>query len=243
MRSRHSKNAPSPPAEPQRLRFSAQLPGGKAGPLWKLSVEALGTPDAGGERLRLRAHLETNLASVVRPALKSLRERLAAAAETTPLPAIAASPAQASTASTLPALQAVNSALRPLGAQARGWLQRQVATRAPAWVQRAEALVEPVLRHDLSTWLELEMSSAPLVAGAQALLPHANRLASLGITPQTGPHAPPIQNWQGRIGDEIAQVSLLRLDARHLPEAVQKQLGGKPLHVAAALVNLARRRR
>jgi hypothetical protein len=241
MRSRSSRNTLNPPVEPQKLRFSAQLPGGKAGPLWKLSVEALGTPDAGGERLRLRAHIETNLASVLRPALKTLRQRLAAAAEPVPQPALAAPIEHAPTG--LPALQAMGGALRPLSAQARNWLQRRVAARAPAWVQRAENLAEPLLRHDFSTWLELEMSNAPLVAGAQALLPHADRLASLGIEPQTGPHAPPIQNWQGRIGDETAQVSLLRLDARHLPDAVQQQLGGKPLQVAAALVNLARRRR
>ncbi len=208
---------------PQRLRFAAEIPGGAAGPLWKLQVEALTEPaPGGGERLRLRAHIQTNLASVVKPALaamgSSTLQRL---------------PAPAFTAGT---------ALAPLAAQASRWLGSWAQNRAEQLAPRLSRWAAPLLTHDHSTWFELHASTAPLVEGAKALLPNAEKLSQLGITPNLGPNAPVVQAWQGRIGDEAAQVSLLRVDDRQLPENLRAQLGGKPFQLAAAVVNVISRK-
>lgn len=211
------------PEEPQRLRFAAEIPGGAHGPLWKLSVEALSEPaPGGGERLKLRAHMQTNLASVVKPALASLGER-----------AMAALPAPARGAS---------QAMQPFGRQARQWLGEAAQQRLARLAPRLSRWSAPLLANDVNTWIELHASTAPLVEGAKALLPNASKLAALGIHPDLGPHAPPVQAWQGRIGDEAAQVSLLRMDDRQLPENLRAKLGGQPFQIAAAVVNLVSRK-
>ena len=70
----------------------------------------------------------------------------------------------------------------------------------------------------------------------------AEKLSQLGITPNLGPNAPAMQAWQGRIGDEAAQVSLLRMDDRQLPDNLRAQLGGTPFQIAAAIVNVVSRK-
>ena len=222
--SRMKKPSEKAPVEaPQRLRFAAEIPGGVHGPLWKIQVEALSEPaPGGGERLRLRAHVQTNLASAVKPALAALGERT-----------LARLPAPATQAST---------ALAPLVQQASRRLGDWAAARAQQLAPRLSRWAAPLLRNDLNTWFELHASTAPLVEGARALLPNASKLAQLGITPDLGPNAPPVQNWQGQIGDEAAQVSLLRLDDRQLPENLRAKLGGKPLQIAVAVVNVIGRK-
>jgi hypothetical protein len=211
------------PESPQRLRFAAEIPGGKNGPLWKLNVEALSEPaPGGGERLRLRAQVQTNLASVARPALASLGER-----------GLARLPAAAQQAGT---------AMAPYAQQVSRWLADWAQARAQKAAPRLARWAAPLLRNDFTTWFELHASTAPLVEGAKALLPHADKLSQLGITPNLGPNAPAVQAWQGRIGDEAAQVSLLRLDDRQLPENLRAQLGGKPFSLAAAVVNVVARK-
>lgn len=222
-RGRRATDHPALAEEPQRLRFAAEIPGGKHGPLWKIKIEALTEPaPGGGERLRLRAHVQTNLASVARPALAALGER-----------ALARLPAPATQAGT---------ALAPIAQQAGRWLGEWAQQRAQQLAPRLMRWTAPLLQNDFNTWIELHASTAPLVAGAQALLPNAEQLSQLGISPNTGPNAPAIQNWQGRIGDEIAQVSLLRLDDRQLPENLRTQLGGTPFQIAAAVVNVVARK-
>ena len=224
MKARSPKNRSSiERQEPQRLRFAAEIPGGAHGPLWKLNVEALSEPaPGGGERLRLRAHVQTNLASAVKPALAALGERTLAR-----LPA--------------PAAQATT-ALAPVMQEASRWLGDWAQARAQQLAPRLSRWAAPLLRNDLNTWFELHASTAPLVQGAKALLPHAEKLSQLGITPNLGPNAPAVQNWQGRIGDEMAQVSLLRMDDRQLPENLRAQLGGTPFQIAAAVVNVVGRK-
>lgn len=209
--------------EPQRLRFAAEIPGGKNGPLWRMNVEALTEPaPGGGERLRLRAQIQTNLASVARPALAALGERTLAR-----LPA--------------PAQQA-GTAMAPYAQQAGRWLVDWAQNRAQKAAPRLARWAAPLLQNDFTTWFELHASTAPLVEGANALLPHADKLSQLGITPDLGPNAPPVQNWQGRIGDEAAQVSLLRIDERQLPDNLRAKLRGTPFQIAAAVVNVVARK-
>ena len=215
--------ADDPAESPQRLRFAAEIPGGAAGPLWKLQVEALTEPaPGGGERLRLRAHIQTNLASVMKPALAAMGSHT-----------LNRLPAPAMTAGT---------ALAPLVAEASRWLGHWAQGRAQQLAPRLSRWAAPLLAHDHSTWFELHASTAPLVEGAKALLPNAEKLSQLGITPNLGPNAPAVQAWQGRIGDEAAQVSLLRVDDRQLPENLRAQLGGKPFQLAAAVVNVITRK-
>lgn len=217
------KHHPSEADQPQRLRFGAEIPGGARGPLWKIQVEALSEPaPGGGERLRLRAQIHTNLASVVAPALAAFSDRAM-------LRLSAPAPSQ-------------GSALAPLAQQARQQLGAWVQRRAQQLAPRLSQWAAPLLQNDLTTWVELHASTAPLADGANALLPQADKLSALGISPNLGPHAPPLQAWQGRIGDEAAQVSLLRLDDRQLPDSWRQQLGGKPLNIAAAVVNMATRK-
>lgn len=217
---RHSS---APQQDPQRLRFAAEIPGGAHGPLWKIQVEALTEPaPGGGERLRLRAHVQTNLASVARPALAALGERSLARL---PAPAVLA-----------------GTALAPLAQQAGRWLGELAQQGAQRIAPRLSRWAAPLLRNDLNTWFELHASTAPLVEGAKALLPNAEKLSQLGITPNLGPNAPAMQAWQGRIGDEAAQVSLLRMDDRQLPDNLRAQLGGTPFQIAAAIVNVVSRK-
>ncbi len=219
---RGGSNQPQTPEqeETQRLRFAAEIPGGKRGPLWKINIEALTEPaPSGGERLRLRAHIQTNLASVAKPALAALGER-----------SLACLPAPAS------------SALAPYSQQATRWLSAWVQQRAQRAAPRLLRWAAPLLQNDLTTWVELHASTAPLVEGAKALLPNAAQLSKLGITPDTGPNAPAVQNWQGQIGDEVAQVALLRMDDRQLPESLRAKLGGTPFQIAAAVVNVVMRK-
>ena len=218
------RSATTPPVEaPQRLRFAAEIPGGAHGPLWKISVEALSEPAAGGgDTLRLRAHVQTNLASVVRPALAAMAT-----------PGMARLPAPAA---------AVLGALSPIAQQAGRWLGQRVQQRVQRTAPRLARWAAPLLQHDFNTWFELHASTAPLVQGAKALLPQADKLTQLGITPNTGPNAPAMQSWQGSIGNEAAQVSLLRLDDRQLPDNLRAQLGGTPFQIAAAMVNVVARK-
>jgi hypothetical protein len=54
---------------PEELSFSAEVPvAGAAAPLWRMNVKLVSEPHGDGERLRLRAHLQTNFAAL-RPAL------------------------------------------------------------------------------------------------------------------------------------------------------------------------------
>lgn len=55
---------------PEEMSFSAEMPMGNGNtPLWRMKVQLVSEPQVDGERLRLRAHFQTNFASVLRPAL------------------------------------------------------------------------------------------------------------------------------------------------------------------------------
>lgn len=54
----------------EALSFTAALPvAGSASPLWQLDLSVSSEPHADGERLRLRARVQTNFASALRPAV------------------------------------------------------------------------------------------------------------------------------------------------------------------------------
>ncbi len=225
--------------QPQRLRFSAAIPGLGGEALFRIALEAHTEPNAvGGERLRMRAHLQANLASVVKPALAALVQKAADRAHsyTAALPAPHALKDSSSFA--LRPVASFSQALAPLRARAGGWLAQRVQNLAPVL---AESL-QPFLENDLQTWVEVHASTAPLADGAKSLLPNAQGLARLGIVPVDGPAGTPLQAWSGQVGSEAAQVALLRLDESNLPAQLKEALGGKPFSLAAAVVSVATRR-
>lgn len=67
---RQLRGTPLPEGEPELAAFSAAIPVGPHGaPLWQIDVQVTTEPHADGERLRLRARIQTNLASALKPAL------------------------------------------------------------------------------------------------------------------------------------------------------------------------------
>ncbi|AXQ31212.1 hypothetical protein D0B54_22130 [Solimonas sp. K1W22B-7] len=67
---RQLRGTPLPDGEPELAAFSAAIPVGPSGaPLWQIDVQITTEPHADGERLRLRARIQTNLASALKPAL------------------------------------------------------------------------------------------------------------------------------------------------------------------------------
>lgn len=212
----NGKSSREPPLapSPEELKLHADIPGGEHGPLCSLRLHIERVPERQGERFRLRAHVRTNLASALRPAL------------TGPPPA----GSEASTSST---------ALQKAGAYALKNLQRVVAHPT---IRR---LTEPLLQHDLNTWIELQTSTASLDQGAHALVPAAERLAAMGIHPsRAGSQAqgPVAERWAGGNASGFAQVSLVQIDKRDLPAELARRLGDKPFQMAAAIVSTAERK-
>lgn len=227
----------------ERLRFSAAIPGFDGLSMLKISLETHTEPDAmGGERTRLRAHIQANLASAVRPALAALSHRAAhrAQALAAALPAPKASKGTGvAQGGLMPVrLSQVSEVFAPLRNRAEGWL----AERANRLLPAIERTLEPLLEHDLQTWVEMHASTSPLYDGAKTLLPNAEGLAKLGIHPVEGPEGTPLQAWSGAVGNEAAQVMLLRLDEKSLPEQFKSALAGKPFQLAAAVVSVATRK-
>lgn len=190
------------------LAFSAEIPGGVHGALMKFDVRVETEPHGDGERLRLRAHIQSNFASVLRPMLADgARQEALPASEARSL-----APAQR------------------LGRLAERGVRRALSNRI------LRRLAEPLMQTDVNTWLEVQASTASLDAGAHDLVPQNDRLAALGIHPtrREGAH---VENWSGAAGNGFAQVSLLQLDKASLPPRLAKRLGESPFNLAAMVVS------
>ncbi len=176
----------------EALSLSAEIPG-RAGPLWQMRLEMKSEPEAGGERLRLRAHFRLSLRKT-QPA-----------------------PHQSGQAAGLPAL---------IGQ----WIERRMESPL------MQTLAAPFLDRDLNTWIEMQTSTAPLDAGARALLP--TQLARLGIEPKNDQ---PVQAWAGELRGAkpgFAQMTLLQLDQRHIPPNLTQVFADRPFQLCAAIVNV-----
>lgn len=198
------QSALRPPAraDDERFNLAVELPGRGDKPLWRMELQMHSEPHGDGEKLRLRAHFQTNLASALKPALEH------------PL--------------------ADSRALTLTGRTSRS-MQR--AAGRVLRVPLVQALAEPLLRHDLNTWVEVNASTASLDQGSRELLPQSEKLATLGIVPVQQGDAPVAQSWAGEAPGGFAQVSLLQVDKRHLPTNLQRALGAQPFQFAAAIVN------
>lgn len=204
------------PGEVEDVSFSAEVPlAGTETPLWRINVQMSSEPHGDGERLRLRAHIQTNFASALRPALAAPKTQTA-------LPSGAAGPTRLS--------------------HRAGALAQRTATRA-LQLPLVRALAQPLLEHDLNTWLEVNASTASLDQGSRALLPQSEKLAALGIRPtQKSADAPMMESWAGEAPGGYAQVSLLQMDKQHLPPQLSEALGDQPFQLAATMVNTVERK-
>lgn len=128
-----------------------------------------------------------------------------------------------------------------------GRLQRVTRGLGRALAQRFESplvqkLAAPLARLNVDTWFDVQISTAALDAGSNALLPAPEQLARLGIVPRSDAGRDAIvESWFGRSGGlhpGNAQMTLLRLDKSQLPPAVAQLLGGKPFQLAAAMVSV-----
>lgn len=196
-----------------RMSFSAELPAGQFGSLLKLDISVQNEAHGDGERVRVRAHVQTNFASVLRPML-------------------AAPPASTRRKSSGGA-RSESRALQPagrVGAVATRGLRRVLANSV---VRR---LTEPLLKNDINTWIDITASTASLDRGAQDLIPQNDKLDALGIRPTAhdGAH---VENWSGSTASGVAQVSMLQIGKKDLPESLKRRLGAQPFNLAAVVVS------
>jgi len=221
IRQRFSPAAAAPPAPAgavrERLASSAELPLGQDAPLWRVQVHMVTEPQADGERTRLRAHIQTNFASALRPALAPRAE------------------------AERPALSHRSSGTSLTLAQRAGGVAQRMAQRALE-IPGVRALAEPLLQLDLNTWVEIQSSTASLSDGSHQLLPQADKLARLGIVPKRVADQPMAETWAGDGPDGFAQVSVLQIEKHHLPERLREMLGDQPFSLAAAIVNTAQQK-
>lgn len=192
------------------LHVRAELPGGAHGPVLRFEFQVETEGRHGGDRLHLRAHVQSNLASVLRPMISGGK----------PMSHHAALSAEGGALVGRPALSRI----------AEFGIRRAMAN--PMF----KRLAEPLLRHDVNTWIELRASNEPLDGGAHELLPRNDKLDAMGIrpSPRKGTH---VENWAGAAGLGHAQVSMLQMDKDSLPPALAERLGPEPFHLAAMVVN------
>jgi hypothetical protein len=206
------------PVDEQRVTF--EIPGPDGTPLFKLELHSEVTPEADGEHLHLRTRMQTNFASVLRPML---------AAADAGRPALSHRPSSGDG--------------RDLRLAHRLSAGVQTVAHRALQVPLLRNLAESAMAHDVNTYIDLEATTASLIDGSRALAHQAAQpaLQRLGIVPDDSANAPPLQSWAGEMGEGFAQVSLLRLDERHMSAALQQALGGRPLKIAATMVNTVER--
>ena len=204
-----------PGAGDDRLSFKAEIPAGVFGSILKLDVSVETEAHGDGERVRLRAHVQTNFASVLRPMLEA------------PPPPRKRSRRGSAKSGTSRALAPAASFVGHLAG--RG-MRRALSNPL---VQR---LAEPLMKHDINSWIEVTASTASLDRGAHDLIPRSEKLESMGIRParHEGPH---VESWSGSTTQGSAQVSTLQIDKKSLPKNLQKRLGDQPFNLAAMIVN------
>lgn len=197
---------------PESLSFSAEIPvAGTDAPLWRMNVQLVSEPHGDGERMRLRAHVQTNFGAL-RPALKSESDRPTALPHSNPRGKI-------------------SGALR---LTERGTALAQRALANPV----VNFLAQPLLKHDFNTWIDLQASTASLDDGAHALVPQSDKLTALGIRPARSKDGGPVaESWAGEAPGGFAQVSIVQMDKRHLPPRLAALLRDKPFQMAGTVIN------
>lgn len=198
----------------EELSFAAEVPvAGVDAPLWKVNVHVVTEPHGDGERVRLRAHVQTNFAAL-RPALT----------------------APASKRDDAKALGHGAGGGKGLSLSQRTTALAQRALENPV----VNFLAQPLLKHDFNIWIDLQASTASLDDGAHALVPQSDKLTAMGIRPARSKDGGPVaETWSGQSpsGNGLAQVSIIQLDKKHLPPGLARMLKGKPFQMAGAVIN------
>lgn len=201
-----------PMKDREELTFAAEVPvEGANAPLWRVNVQLVTEPHGDGERVRLRAHVQTNFASL-RPALTATSSK-----------------------SDTKAIGNGRSG-KSLSITQRTTALAQRALENPV----VNFLAQPLLKHDFNTWIDLQASTASLDAGAHALVPQSEKLTAMGIRPARSKDGGPVaESWSGQSpnGSGFAQVSIIQMDKKHLPAQLVKMLGDKPFQMAGAIIN------
>lgn len=198
--------------EREELSFAAEVPvEGSSAPLWRVNVHLVTEPHGDGERVRLRAHVQTNFASL-RPALTAHTSK----SETKAI--------------------GYGSSGKGLSLSQRTTALAQRALENPM----VNFLAQPLLKHDFNTWIDVQASTASLDGGAHALVPQSDKLTAMGIRPARSKDGGPVaESWSGQSpnGAGFAQVSIIQMDKKHLPAQLAKMLGNKPFQMAGAVIN------
>lgn len=195
----------------ESFSLAAEIPGFTPDePLWRVKIEMLSEAQGDGGRMRLRAHLQSHLASVLRKDKPAPRSALGGPdARAMPVPVVG---------QMLRAGLAVP-ALRRLAAPVmrhdfNSWLEVRASTAD--LVDGASALLperEALKRLGIDTARQPGHGEGPL----------AQTWAGATGGPLPG----------------FAQVSLLHVDKRHLPKSLSVLLGSRPFQLVAAVVNVA----
>lgn len=115
------------------------------------------------------------------------------------------------------------------GRQAAGGVVRFGLSRLPT---RA---ITPLLHQRLQTWIDIQVSSAPLAAGAGAFIPEKLR-GLMRDLPRPAAGAPRIAGWMGEIDGPhpgVAQFACLQMDQTDLPP----ELRGEPFNLSATIAS------
>ena len=186
--------------------FEFQLPNPFGGePLYRARISLTTTPNAHGETLRLQAHINGCL-SMPKPQTQPHAPRAA-----------------------LPTTQNRGTSLVQHGQKIAGGLVRLGVSRLPA------QLFAPILQQRVQTWIDIQASSAPLAAGAEALIPDRLRTIMREV-PRTKPGEPRVAGWAGAIDGPYpghAQFLHMQMDQTDLPP----ELRGKPFNLSASFAS------
>lgn len=193
------------------LQINAELPAGAHGSLFKLQLSLCTEPHGDGERMRLKAHVQSNFASVLRPMLEAPVER------------------------GRPALTTDQDRPRSLVRPVVGRLAIQGARRALR-NRVLRRVADPLLHLDTNSYLEVVTSSASLDGGAFELMPRNEKLDALGVRP-TRHREPHVETWSGVLPDGNAQIAAIQIEKDSLPDRLKKQLGDQPFNLAAMIVS------
>lgn len=129
----------------------------------------------------------------------------------------------------LPGTESGNTGLVRYGRNAATGLVRYGVSRLPA------KLFAPLLERRLQTWVDIRASSAPLAAGAEALIPERVRNIMREV-PRNKPGEPRVAGWTGPIEGPhpgVAQFALIQMDQTDLPH----ELRGKPFNLSVGFAS------
>lgn len=120
------------------------------------------------------------------------------------------------------------------GRDAAASLVRRVVDRLPA------ERLEPLASRRWRSWLDVQLSTSPLDAGAEALMPERLRGIYGGGLPRAGTGEPRIGVWNGPAGGAaggVAQLVLLQLDERDFGRA-RREAGRSGFNLNASIAQV-----